>query len=79
MEKSEVIKEIGLRCAIAREKSGLLQKDIARMLHTTQQNISQFEMGEHNSMYLLAGYIAICKDMTPFFEFILQIDKEIKK
>ena len=78
MDKYKIAKEVGLRCAIARQNAKFSQKDMARMLHTTQQNISYFENGENNSVHLLVGYIAICPNMRPFFEYVLKIQKEIE-
>src|SRR5271157_2966800 len=35
--------DVALQIAAAREKAGLSQKDLARKLHTSQQNISRLE------------------------------------
>lgn len=78
MEKTEIMRKIGNQCRLSRINSNLKQSDIARFLDTTQQNISTFENGENNSMYLLIGYIAVCDNVKPLFDFVIELNKEIK-
>jgi transcriptional regulator with XRE-family HTH domain len=42
-EKAGEAWEVALQIAALREKAGLSQKDLARKLHTSQQNISRLE------------------------------------
>ena len=78
MNKTDIMRRVGERCRQSRINSNLKQSDIATMLDTTQQNISTFENGDNNSMYLLIGYIAVCDNVKPLFDYVIELNKELR-
>jgi len=57
---------IGLQIAEARTKSGLNQKELARMAHITQQQLSKIENGSNCN---LATLLKVCRALSLTWEF----------
>lgn len=58
------LKEIGQKCKEFRVKIGFTQRDIARDLCYTSENISAFENGRNDNAIILLWYIKNGMDFT---------------
>lgn len=51
------LKEVGATCKAYRESLGKLQREVARDTGYSPENISSFETGRNDNMYILFWYI----------------------
>lgn len=51
------IEYVSKRCKLYREQLGKTQKDVARDLGYSPENVSSFETGRNNNMIILLWYI----------------------
>lgn len=58
------LKEIGQKCKEFRKKIKASQRDVARDLHYTSENISAFENGRNDNAIILLWYIKNGLDFT---------------
>lgn len=52
-----ILATIGEYCAMTRLKKGISQREVARELGCTSQNVSSFERGNNNNALILIWYI----------------------
>ena len=55
-KRKEFMKELGALCRRCRERLGETQKEIADAVGMTTQNVSRFESGERDSMFIFSVY-----------------------
>ena len=59
-EEEEIYANLAIQIAMIREEKGVTQKDMARLLHTSQQMVSRIE-DPHNESFSLKTLIKIAR------------------
>lgn len=62
MNKRKILKKAGKYCKGLRKELKLTQTYLAKELNTSQVNISRFENGKNDSLYLFVKYVSYYKN-----------------